>query len=78
MYTHNTHTTEAPTFFQRVIARLNDPSPARYSGAIQLCTIGRVTLAEAPAAANSTLPTAKSQTCDSDVPCHHATPRSAA
>ncbi len=78
MYTHTTHITEAPTLFQRVIARLNDPSPARYSGAIQLRTFGRVTLAETPAAANTTLPTAKPQQRDSDIPCHHATPRSAA
>lgn len=75
MNTHNTNIIEAPTLFQRVIARLNDPSPARYSGAIQLRTFGRVTLADS---ANASLPTANARRCESGMPCHPATPRTAA
>lgn len=75
MYTHNTNITEAPTLFQRFIARLNDPSPARYSGAIQLRTLGRVTLADS---ADASRPTVNAPRCESGIPCHPATPRTAA
>ena len=35
---------EALTLVQRIFARLNDPSPARYTAAINLRTFGRVAL----------------------------------
>ncbi len=78
MRTTDTNIQKESTLIQRFLARLTDPSPARYSAAINLRTFGRVTLDTTAPPESARVTHINSQKNTSDRMPRSAAPRTAA